>query len=161
MGATIVSAPGHPAPRLDGQKSVFLAGPTNPTGEPDWRETLTAALIDLPVVIYNPKRTDWDSTWKEDFSDSRWAEQVEWELEMRRRADIVVVFFHRATLAPISLLEFGLSVHSGQAIVCAQDGYAKRGNVEAVCRQNGTKLVNSEEDLKNVVIERLKKLLAE
>jgi hypothetical protein len=112
-------------------------------------------------VIYNPKRTDWDSTWKEDFSDSRWAEQVQWELELQDKADVVIVFFHKATQAPISLLELGLCVRSGKAIVYAQDGYSKRGNVEAVCRRYGAKFVNSEEDLKDAVLERLKQLVAE
>ncbi|KAL7897381.1 hypothetical protein HDV63DRAFT_368218 [Trichoderma sp. SZMC 28014] len=156
MGAAIICAPGRPASDLDSRKSIFLAGPTNPTGEADWRETLTAALIDLPIVIYNPKRTDWDSTWKEDFSDSRWAEQVEWELEMQEKADIVVVFFHKATQAPITLLELGLCVRSGKAIVCAQEEYSKRGNVEAVCRRYGAKFVDSEDAMR----ERLKQLIA-
>ncbi|PTB38568.1 hypothetical protein M441DRAFT_28922 [Trichoderma asperellum CBS 433.97] len=160
MGAAVVLAPGRPASDLKSRKSVFLAGPTNPTGEADWRETLTEALIELPIVIYNPKRSDWDSTWKEDFSDSRWAEQVEWELGMQDKADIVVVFFHKATPAPISLLELGLCVRSGKAIVCAQDGYSKRGNVEAVCRRYGAKFMASEEDLKDAVMERLKGLIA-
>lgn len=160
MGAAVIWAPGRPASDLDSRKSVFLAGPTNPTGEADWRETLTAALIEEPIVIFNPKRTDWDSTWKEDFSDSRWAEQVEWELEMQDGADIMVVFFHKATLAPMSLLELGLCVRSGKAIVCAQDGYSKRGNVEAVCRRYGAKFVDSEEDLQDAVRERLKQLVA-
>ncbi|KAL9476229.1 hypothetical protein ACSS6W_006070 [Trichoderma asperelloides] len=160
MGAAVVLAPGHPASDLKSRKSVFLAGPTNPTGEADWRETLTTALIELPIVIYNPKRHDWDSTWKEDFSDSRWAEQVEWELGMQDKADVVVVFFHKATPAPISLLELGLCVRSGKAIVCAQDGYSKRGNVEAVCRRYGAKFMASEEDLKDAVTERLKELIA-
>lgn len=160
MSAAVILAPGRPASDLDSRKSVFLSGPTNPTGEADWRETLTAALIELPIVIYNPKRRDWDSTWKEDFSDSRWAEQVEWELGMQDKADIVVAFFHKATQAPISLLELGLCVRSGKAIVCAQDGYSKRGNVEAVCRRYGAKFVSSEKDLKDTIVERLEQLIA-
>ncbi|KAL7918566.1 hypothetical protein ACQKWADRAFT_236418 [Trichoderma austrokoningii] len=161
MAAAVVLAPGRPASDLSPRKSVFLAGTTNPTGEADWREALTAALIELPVVIYNPKRNDWDSTWREDFSDSRWAEQVEWELEMQDKADIVVIFFHKATQAPISLLEFGLCVRSGKAIVCAQDGYSKRGNVEAVCKRYGARFVTSEKDLRDAVEERLMRLVAE
>jgi membrane glycosyltransferase len=140
---------------LNAQKSIFLAGTTSPTGEPDWRETLTEALLGLSITINNPKRDDWDSTWKEDFSDHRWAEQVEWELEMQDKADVIVVFFHGISPAPISLLELGLCVRSGKAIVCALQGYSKRGNVEAVCRRYGAKFVSSEQDLKDAVMERL------
>ncbi|KAL7785877.1 hypothetical protein V8C37DRAFT_393327 [Trichoderma ceciliae] len=160
MTANVVLAPGRPTPNLRSQKSsVFLAGTTSPTGEPDWRQTLTEALSEMPITIFNPKRDDWDSTWKEDFSDSRWVEQVEWELEMQDEADIIVVFFHGVSPAPISLLELGLCVRSGKAIVCALDGYSKRGNVEAVCRRYQVKFVSSEQGLKAAVIERLNQLL--
>ncbi|OTA00723.1 hypothetical protein A9Z42_0009830 [Trichoderma parareesei] len=158
MSASVVLAPGRPAPDSTSRKAIFLAGTTSPTGEPDWRQTLTRALLNLSITIYNPKRDDWDSTWREDFSDDRWAEQVQWELEMQDKADIVVVFFHGVSPAPISLLELGLCVRSGRAIVCALEGYPKRGNVEAVCRRYGAKLVSSEDDLRDAVIERLKQL---
>ncbi|KAL7811562.1 hypothetical protein V8C26DRAFT_408335 [Trichoderma gracile] len=158
MSASVIFAPGRPASDSASRKSVFLAGTTSPTGEPDWRQTLTKALSSFPITIYNPKRDDWDSTWREDFSADRWAEQVQWELEMQDKADIVVVFFHGISPAPISLLELGLCVRSGRAIVCALEGYSKRGNVEAVCRRYGAKLVKSEDDLKDAVIERLEQL---
>lgn len=154
----VFRAPGRPAPDLISRKAIFLAGTTSPTGEPDWRQTLTRALLNLPITIYNPKRDDWDSTWREDFSDDRWAEQVQWELEMQDKADVVVVFFHGVSPAPISLLELGLCVRSGRAIVCSLEGYSKRGNVEAVCRRYGARLVYSEDDLRDAVIERLNQL---
>lgn len=158
MSASIVLAPERPAPDSGSRKAIFLAGTTSPTGEPDWRLTLTDALSNFPITIYNPKRNDWDATWKEDFSDDRWAEQVQWELEMQDKADIVVVFLHGVSPAPISLLELGLCVKSGRAIVCALEGYTKRGNVEAVCRRYGAKLVSLEKDLIDAVIERLSQL---
>ncbi|KAH6609925.1 hypothetical protein Trco_003271 [Trichoderma cornu-damae] len=155
MSASVILAPGRPAPQSKAQKCVFLAGTTSDTGEPDWRQTLTEALSELPITIYNPQRHDWDSTWREDFSDSRWAEQVEWELEMQDEADVVVLLFHGVSPAPISLLELGLCVRSGKAIVCALEGYPKKGNVEAVCRRYGAKFVSSEQDLRDAVVERL------
>lgn len=158
MSASVILAPGRPAPDSTPRKAIFLAGTTSSTGEPDWRQTLTDALSNLPITIYNPKRDDWDATWKEDFSHARWAEQVQWELEMQDKADIVVVFFHGVSPAPISLLELGLCVRSGRAIVCALEGYSKRGNVEAVCRRYGVKLVSSEDGLRDAVIERLNEL---
>lgn len=158
MSAAVVLAPGRPAPHLGSRKSVFLAGTTSSTGEPDWRQALAEALSALPITIYNPKRDDWDSTWREDFSDSRWVEQVQWELEMQDKADIVVVFFHGVSPAPISLLELGLCIRMGKAVVCALEGYSKRGNVEAVCRRYGAKFVSSEQDLKDAVIERLNQM---
>ncbi|KFA64339.1 hypothetical protein S40285_02961 [Stachybotrys chlorohalonatus IBT 40285] len=153
MPVQIVQAPARP--QLVGKRSIFLAGTTAPTGEPDWRQTLTDALRHLPVTALNPYRTDWDSTWKEDFSDSRWADQVQWELDMQETADIVVFFFHGATPAPISMLEFGLCARLGKAIVCAKKDYVKRGNIEAVCRRYAVPLMGSQDELRDAVVARI------
>lgn len=75
---------------------------------------------------------------------------------MQEEADIVVIFFHEVTLAPISLLELGVSVRSGKVIACAMPGYAKRGNVQAVCAMYQGKYVASEEELRSAVEETLK-----
>ncbi|KAF5534126.1 hypothetical protein FMEXI_11472 [Fusarium mexicanum] len=144
--AKVVMAPRKPDPG-DKSVSIFLAGITTSTGEPDWREVLTNDLMNHRVTIMNPNRPDWDVTWKEDFSDKRWEEQVWWELDMQEAADIIVFMFHPSTDAPISLMELGLAVKSKskRIIVCAQDGYRKKGNVEAdsgTCRQSkeGTRI---------------------
>ncbi|KAL7941184.1 hypothetical protein V8C42DRAFT_335576 [Trichoderma barbatum] len=158
MNAAVVLAPSRPEPHLASRHSIFLAGTTSPTDEGEWRETLLAGLCSFPITIYNPHRHDWDSTWREDASDSRWAEQVGWELEMQEKADIIVVFFHGVSLAPISMLELGLCVRFGKAVVCALPDYPKRGNVEAVCRRYGAKFVSSQQDLEDAVVARLKKL---
>ena len=157
MGSRIqvVKAPARPV--ITGAVSIFLAGTTTDTGGDDWRQTLIQSITNLPVTIFDPKRSDWDSTWKEDFSDERWVEQVQWELDMQEKADIVVVFFHGVSLAPISLLELGLCARSGKAFVCALSDYSKRGNVEAVCRRFGVPFTQTEDELR----ERLVKALAD
>ncbi|KAI1028832.1 hypothetical protein LB503_002251 [Fusarium chuoi] len=134
--------------------SIFLAGLTTRTDETDWRETLTNNLIHHRVTILNPNRPDWDSTWKEDFSDKRWEEQIWWELDMQEAADIIVFMFHPLTDAPISLMELGLAVKSKskRIIVCAQDGYRKKGNVEAVCKRYGVTLVSTVNELRDTII---------
>ncbi|KAF4340522.1 hypothetical protein FBEOM_5560 [Fusarium beomiforme] len=151
--AKIVMAPRKPDPD-DKNRTIFLAGITTNTGEGDWRETLANALINHPVTIFNPNRPDWDSTWKEDFSDKRWEEQVWWELDMQEAADIIVFMFHPFTDAPISLMELGLAVKSKPktVLVCARDGYRKRGNVEAVCKRFGAKLVYTEAELRDTLL---------
>ncbi|KAF4958868.1 hypothetical protein FGADI_2070 [Fusarium gaditjirri] len=155
--AKIVMAPCKPD-HGDQNTSIFLAGITTNTGGADWRDNLTRALINHPVTIFNPNRPDWDSTWKEDFSDKRWEEQVWWELDMQESADIIVFMFHRLTDAPISLLEFGLAARTklNKVFVCAQEGYRKKGNVEAVCKRFGAKLVNTEEELRETLLAALK-----
>ncbi|RGP58871.1 hypothetical protein FLONG3_11352 [Fusarium longipes] len=144
--AIVVMAPQKPNLSND-TTSIFLAGTTTSTNEPNWRQSFTAALANFPIAIFDPSRPDWDSTWREDFSDERWAEQISWELDMQEAADIVVFMFDRVTDAPISLMELGLAVKTKQVIVCAHNEYRKRGNVDAVCRRFGAKMVSTENEL--------------
>ncbi|KAF9880710.1 hypothetical protein CkaCkLH20_01752 [Colletotrichum karsti] len=134
------------------QKSVFLAGTTS---KGDWRKGLTESISHLPVTIFNPFRPDWDSTWREDISDTKFREQTQWELEMQERADIIIVYFEAGTEAHISLLELGLCARSGKVIVACPEGYKKRGNVQVVCSRFGIPLLESYEALRDELIRRL------
>jgi hypothetical protein len=150
----IIYAPSDTTPR--GVKSIFLAGPTSKVDPQDWREELSTSLFDAPVTIFNPYRPDWDSSWREDISFAPYRQQVEWELEKQDQADIVVVFFHPATQAPISLLELGLCARvSGKAIVVCPEGYWKRGNVQIVCNKFGIEMVDDVSGLKEAILKRL------
>ncbi|KAK1846587.1 hypothetical protein CCHR01_10750 [Colletotrichum chrysophilum] len=144
-----LSKPSAPGPA---GKSVFLAGTTS---KRDWRKDLIESIAHLPITIFNPFRPDWDSTWREDISDTRFKEQVEWELEMQERANIVIVYFEPGTEAHISLLELGLCARSGKAIVACPEGYKKGGNVQVVCARFGVPLLESYEDLRDELIRRL------
>lgn len=151
----IIYAPSAEPPR--GVKSVFLAGTTSKVDATDWRETLSASLSDTPITLFNPYRADWDSTWREDIDFAPYREQVEWELSKQEQADIVVVYFHPATQAPVSLLEFGLCAARvpGKAIVVCPEGYWKRGNVQIVCRRFGVEMVESVGGLREAILRRL------
>lgn len=156
--AQVIRAPARP--QQTHRLSIFLGGTASDTGEPDWRDTLNKGLADQAVAIFDPKRDDWDSTWREDFSDTRWADQIQWELDMQDTADIIVVLFHGVTAAPISLAEMGMAARTGKLIACALDGYCKKGYVEAVCRKFKAPFVRSEDELRRVVMERLGELRA-
>ena len=150
----VIYAPSNEAPR--NPKSVFLAGTTSKVDTRDWRETLSDSLFDVPVTIYNPYRADWDSSWREDINFAPYREQVEWELDKQDLADIVVVYFHPATQAAVSLLEFGISARvPSKALVVCPEGYWKRGNVQIVCRKFGVEMLDSVDGLKDAIIRRL------
>lgn len=155
--AQIVQAPSRP--QVTGLKSVFLAGSTSRTSEPDWRETLTKAISHLPVTVFNPLRADWDSSWREDITFAPFREQVEWELDMLERADVLVVYYGPCTDAPISLLELGLCAGSGKVIVACHREYRKRGNVQILCRRYGIEFMDAVDDVAAAVIRRLGVLL--
>ncbi|EGX91525.1 hypothetical protein CCM_05683 [Cordyceps militaris CM01] len=150
----VIYAPSQEA--ATGLHSVFFAGTTSKVDAVDWRETLASLLSGTPVTIYNPFRADWDSTWREDVDNAPYREQVEWELEKQDQADTVVVYFHPATQAPVSLLEFGLSARTrGKVIVLCPEGYWKRGNVQIVCRKFGIEMVESVEELGSAIVKRV------
>ncbi|KAF1733294.1 hypothetical protein CRV24_007193 [Beauveria bassiana] len=150
----VIYAPSQEPPR--GVQSVFFAGTTSKVDSTDWRDTLAALLSAHPITIYNPYRADWDSTWREDVDFAPYREQVEWELDKQEKADTVIVYFHPATQAPISLIEFGLSARiPGKMIVLCPEGYWKRGNVQIVCQKYGIEMVRSIEELGNAIVKRL------
>jgi hypothetical protein len=152
--AQVIYAPSDDKPR--GVKSVFLAGTTSKVDEGDWRETLAASLSDVPVTLFNPYRADWDGSWREDVDFAPYRGQVEWELARQDEADLVVVYFHPATQAPISLLELGLSARvPGKVVVCCPEGYWKRGNVLIVCERFGIETVESVEGLREAIVKRV------
>ncbi|KAJ5731663.1 uncharacterized protein N7483_006171 [Penicillium malachiteum] len=138
------------------KKSIFLAGSISHDDSHNWRNVLTTSLSDLSITIYNPHRPDWDSSWDEDIEYTPFREQVEWELEKQEVADIIVVYFHPATKAPISLLELGLCARvPGKALVVCPPGYWKRGNVQVVCKRFGMQMVESNDELKRVLAVKL------
>lgn len=150
----IIYAPSEETPR--GVKSVFLAGTTSKVDPGDWRETLSTSLSDLPVTIYSPYRPDWDSSWREDIDFAPYREQVEWELDKLDKSDTVVIYFHPATQAPISLLELGLCARVPEkALVVCPEGYWKRGNVQIVCEKYGVEMVDNVDALRDAIVERL------
>jgi hypothetical protein len=101
-----------------------------------WQERVVQAMADLNgLVILNPRRDDWDSTWEQRADNPQFSEQVEWELDMLDAADVVVMYLAAGTRSPISLLELGLCARTGKLKVCCPEGFWRRGNVEVVCRR--------------------------
>lgn len=132
---------------LNTKKSVFLAGSIDMGKAENWQERITKLLSDRPIAVFNPRRDDWDSSWKQDISDDRFIEQVEWELDHLEKADAIAVYFDPEGQAPITLLELGLHAQSGKIVVCCPEGYWRRGNVEIVCRRYNVPFVATLEDL--------------
>ncbi|KAJ8523192.1 hypothetical protein ONZ45_g290 [Pleurotus djamor] len=144
-----------PTPFTIQGKSIFLAGSMTP----DWQSKLTALLFsrmpDKPLTVLNPRRDDWDSSWKESISFAPFREQVEWELSAQEAASVIAFYFSPETEAPVSLLELGLNAGSGKVVVYCPEGYWKKGNVEVVCARNEIKLFEDIEDFEAEVVRRL------
>lgn len=83
-------------------KSIFLAGGIS--GCRDWQKDLVAAIAqaDLDVSVINPRRENFPI----DDPDAA-EEQITWEYERLRDADMVSFWFDDGTLCPITLFEYG------------------------------------------------------
>jgi hypothetical protein len=139
-----VKAPARPALEV----RLFLAGSIEMGAAEQWQQRVVDELTDAGnVVILNPRRADWDSTWCQEAADPRFLEQVSWELDMLEAADVVVMYLDPGTRSPVSLLELGLCARSGKLRVCCPPGYWRRGNVEVVCLRYGIPLFGTLDEL--------------
>ena len=112
-----------------------------------WQEKVIAALSDRPIRFLNPRREDWDSSWKQDIEDEKFVEQVMWELESLEMAHIIIMYFDPNTKSPISLLELGLHAKEQKLIVLCPEGFWRKGNVDVVCEYYGINQVDTFDEL--------------
>lgn len=110
--------------------SVFLAGSIEMGKAVEWQKVVTEQLKDLDIVIYNPRRDDWDVSWKQSINEPEFREQVEWELTQLNAASHIFMYFAPETQSHISLLEYGLFAGQDKMIVCCPEGFWRKGNIE-------------------------------
>jgi hypothetical protein len=134
----------RPPAALPDAPSLFLAGSIELGRADDWQTCLAVALEDIDGDALNPRRDEWDASWRQSIAEPRFREQVEWELDGLERARLVAMYFAPQTQAPITLLELGIVAARApeKLIVCCPDGFWRKGNVEIVCRRFGITLVN-------------------
>jgi hypothetical protein len=132
--------PPSPLALAAADRVVFLAGSIEMGAAEDWQARITSELADLDAVALNPRRDEWDATWRQSIDEPRFREQVEWELAGLERADVIAMWFVPETKAPITLLELGLHARGGRVIAGAPHGYWRRGNLEVVCARYGVPL---------------------
>ena len=128
----------------DDGKTLFLAGSIEMGKAEKWQDKVVRLLKnEKDIIIFNPRRDDWDSTWEQSIKNEQFVEQVEWELHALQHADKILMYFDPETKSPITLLELGLFADKGKLIVVCPDGFWKKGNVDVVCRWWGIKQKNT------------------
>lgn len=127
--------------------SIFLAGSIEMGVADNWQSKIADALKYKQVVLFNPRRDDWDSSWEQSITNEKFVEQVTWELDMLTLADKIVMYFDPNTKSPISLLELGMFAVNQNMLVCCPDGFWRKGNVEIVCDRFGLPLYKDIESL--------------
>lgn len=131
--------------------TIFLAGSIEMDTAANWQEETTKQLADLPGIILNPRRLNWDASWEQKFENRKFHEQVTWELDALDTADRIFMYFDPNTKSPISLLELGLYATSRKLVVCCPTGFWRKGNVDIVCERYEIQTVRSLDDLKGIV----------
>jgi hypothetical protein len=97
--------------------SIFLGGGT---AGPDWQREVAERLDDPLRHILNPRREIWPS----DPAEGR--RQIRWEHEALQLADVVLFWFPRETMCPITLFELGRWSWTCKPLtVGAHPGYAR------------------------------------
>lgn len=151
--ADIVKAPG----KYDKSKYsdiVFLAGSIEMGAAEKWQDRVTEILKDQPnLLILNPRREDWDSSWEQKIENEQFREQVEWELQGQEDATTILMYFDPKTKSPITLLELGLFAEKQKLIVCCPEGFWRKGNVDIVCRWYNISTVETLEEFLSVLKE--------
>jgi hypothetical protein len=137
------------------EKSIFLAGSIEMGRAEAWQEKIELALADLPIVILNPRRDEWDTSWEQSIQNGPFREQVEWELDGLEQASVIAVYFAPTTQAPITLLELGLFARTGKLMICCPEGYWRRGNVEVVCSRFGIDLWSDFTEFVDAIIRKM------
>lgn len=131
--ATEIKAPDR-VPWDSTKKKIFLAGSIEMGAAPDWQSRVVEKLKNMNVILLNPRRDNWDSSWIQSINNKQFKEQVEWELRGLEGADLIILNFIRDSKSPISLLELGLFNYKN-ILVCCPDGFYRKGNVDIVCKR--------------------------
>ncbi len=139
MKAIEIQAP-HPL-EDDGRTKVFLAGSIEMGRAEDWQKMCINVLKDYPIQFLNPRRDDWDSTWKQEIGDPQFNQQVTWELDSLEKSDFIILYFDKHTMSPISLLELGIHAccNPEKLLVLCPEGFWRKGNVDIVCERYGVR----------------------
>ena len=127
-------------PELKGRKSIFLAGTIDNGNSEDWQAKVQDVLSDLDIVVLNPRRDKWNPNWEQSIKNPLFKEQVEWELDGLDQVSVILMYFASGSKSPISLLELGLYATSGKLMVCCEEKFWRKGNVEIVCERYGIPL---------------------
>jgi hypothetical protein len=148
-----------PIPKYDGSPLLFLTGSIEMGKAGEWQKRVIYDLSDRKVTILNPRRYNWDSSWKQSPDNPQFTEQVTWELNGLDNADIILFNFDENTQSPITLMELGTVLATTryaavanrkyqEVIICCPEKYFRYGNVFITCAKFGRPVIT---DLKKAV----------
>ena len=161
MSINVVYPPARPKRLSAKELEVFLAGSIEMGLAEDWQTQVINSLPeDRAVTIYNPRRKDWDSSWKQEISNPQFYSQVNWEQDKISESHVVFFYFDPETKSPISLMELGHVLAASNVyldiIVCCPTGFWRKGNIDIMCERHSVdvyeNLESAIDQLKRIII---------
>lgn len=133
--------------------SIFLAGSIEMGVAVDWQRQIVSELATEDILILNPRRDAWDSSWEQSIDNPKFREQVEWELDALDAADLIAMYFDPNTKSPITLLELGFHAAKNpeKLRVCCPKTFWRKGNIDITCARYGVAQVETIDELVNAV----------
>lgn len=132
---------------------LFAGGTIDQGNSIDWQDELAKKLAPYPGLYLNPRRDQWDSTWKQDPTPgTNFHKQVRWETDAQDVADILVYNFLPDSKSPVTMLELGRYGSFGDKdifVVCPKE-FWRYGNVKMFCDDGNIPVY---ENLDNMVSE--------
>ena len=154
---SVVTSP-QALPADDDRIRIFLAGSIDMGRSEDWQARVADELADADVLLFNPRRADWNPAWQASSDEPEFVRQVRWELQALEAADIVLMYFAPGSQSPVTLLEMGLHARGGKLIVAAPQGFWRKGNVDITADHYGVSRVEDIDALIAAVRQRVAEL---
>lgn len=126
-----------------GESSLFLGGGI--TNCADWQAEMCRLLHDEDVVVLNPRRKYWPTN-----DPDATTQQIIWEYEHLRLANMIMFWFAPETLCPITLFEYGKWLVGNKPLFVGCDPEYKRlldVQVQTVLERPFQKVFTSLEDV--------------
>lgn len=135
---------------------IFLAGSIEMGIAEDWQKRVVDQFKEEDVIIFNPRRDNWNSSWVQSKDNLEFRLQVEWELNALEKSDYIILYLDPDTKSPISLIEMGLFAHSKKMFIVCPDGFWRKGNIDIVAERYHIPQFSNLEELITTVREIIK-----
>jgi len=116
--------------------TLFLAGSIEMGTAEDWQQKACDYFESEDIIIYNPRRGDWDASWNASPYNKHLEDQIKWEHKHIMEADCVLFNFDPATKSPVTMMELGMMVSfhdTERIVVCCPPKFWRYLNVKTFC----------------------------
>lgn len=144
--------------------SVFLAGTIDMGNSINWQEVLFNQIYEKQseVVVFNPRRKDWDSSWAQRINNPKFNEQVNWEMDYLTLCTVAAFNFEPDSQSPITMMELGNRLETSKNnpfkfnVVYCPDSFWRKGNVDILCHRYGVEVFTDKTAFFEAILNKLK-----